>query len=219
MGPQPARRGTGPRPASPIGAATPPLSAGLLVTARADRTCWGEVINTWWRERRYFQFGSTMTNLTYRARSYTQLVWYSSHRLGCAHSQCSSANDTTFHRYVCNYCPALVHCIVCNYCPALVHFIVCNYCPVGNDPSRLSEPYTRGRPCEMCPRACRSVCAEGQCLMCTNRCPFSDLWANCGTLANRWSEWLCNTKTAHGVERFKNCRATCQCALAGDKII
>ncbi|XP_018013240.1 uncharacterized protein LOC108670291 [Hyalella azteca] len=165
----------------------------VLVSRRRKR--WGEVINTWWRERRYFQFGSTMTNLTYRARSYTQLVWYSSHRLGCAHSQCSSANDTTFHRYVCNYCPA------------------------GNDPSRLSEPYTRGRPCEMCPRACRSVCAEGQCLMCTNRCPFSDLWANCGTLANRWSEWLCNTKTAHGVERFKNCRATCQCALAGDKII
>ena len=30
------------------------------------------------------------------------------------------------------------------------------YCR-GNDPSRLSLPYTRGRPCEMCPNACRLV--------------------------------------------------------------
>ncbi|KAF2352992.1 CAP domain [Trinorchestia longiramus] len=104
----------------------------VLVTRRKKR--WGQVIRTWWGERRFFEYGaSNALNGTYRARSYTQLVWYSSHRVGCGYAECTTSGGVKYHRYVCNYCPA------------------------GNDPSSLSEPYATGRPCEMCPRACRYV--------------------------------------------------------------
>ncbi|MPD06775.1 Cysteine-rich secretory protein 1 [Portunus trituberculatus] len=81
----------------------------------------------------------------------------------------------------------------------------------GNDPGRLARPYTEGGPCSLCPGACRSLCPRRRCPLCTNSCTYSDLWVNCGTLDQQWHEWLCNTKTTQGVERFKNCRATCQC--------
>lgn len=81
----------------------------------------------------------------------------------------------------------------------------------GNDPDRLNRPYTAGTKCGQCPRSCKSPCFRRTCHLCTNACSYSDLWLNCGQLNQAWNEWLCNTKTKEGVERFKNCRATCQC--------
>lgn len=82
----------------------------------------------------------------------------------------------------------------------------------GNDPDRLNRPYTAGTKCGHCPRSCKSPCYRRTCYLCTNACSYSDMWLNCGQLNQAWHEWLCNTKTVQGVERFKNCRATCECA-------
>ncbi|XP_071546720.1 uncharacterized protein [Panulirus ornatus] len=161
-------------------------ACGQNVLVSTTKKRWSQVIARWWSGRRYFRYGGDNLNSS-AVSAYTQMAWYNSHQLGCGFAQCSTTGGATFFRYVCNYCPA------------------------GNDPKRLSQPYTRGRICSMCPGSCRSVCHRRQCHLCTNACAYSDLWINCATLNKEWHEWLCNTKTKQGVERFKNCRATCQC--------
>lgn len=156
----------------------------LLVSTTKKR--WSQVLAKWWSERRHFSYGDGYNNLSL-VSSYTQMAWYNSHQLGCGFAQCSTTGTQTFYRYV------------------------CNYCPTGNDPRRLSRPYSKGKKCSMCPGSCRSLCNGRRCGLCTNSCAYSDLWNNCPTLNQEWHEWLCNTKTKQGVERFKNCRATCQC--------
>lgn len=156
----------------------------VLVAPRKRR--WSYVLRRWWSGKRYFRFGDDSNNSSV-VSAYTQMAWYNSHQLGCGFAECATAGGSTFFRYVCNYCPS------------------------GNDPRRLSRPYTHGQSCRRCPNSCRSMCSRGQCKLCTNACTYSDLWVNCATLNKKWHEWLCNTKTSKGVERFKNCRATCQC--------
>ncbi|XP_068216458.1 cysteine-rich venom protein-like [Palaemon carinicauda] len=156
----------------------------VLVASRKRR--WSYVLRRWWSGKRYFRFGDDTNNSSIVA-AYTQMAWYNSHQVGCGFAECATTAGTTFFRYVCNYCPS------------------------GNDPRRISRPYTQGQTCRRCPNSCRSMCSRGQCKLCTNACTYSDLWVNCAMLNKKWHEWLCNTKTTKGVERFKNCRATCQC--------
>ncbi|XP_066941830.1 cysteine-rich secretory protein 2-like [Macrobrachium rosenbergii] len=156
----------------------------VLVASRKRR--WSYVLRRWWSGKRYFKFGGDINNSSIVA-AYTQMAWYNSHQVGCGFSECTTTAGITFFRYVCNYCPS------------------------GNDPRRISRPYTQGQTCRRCPNSCRSMCSKGQCKLCTNACTYSDLWVNCAMLDKKWHEWLCNTKTTKGVERFKNCRATCQC--------
>uniref|UniRef100_A0A1B0DQX0 Uncharacterized protein n=1 Tax=Phlebotomus papatasi TaxID=29031 RepID=A0A1B0DQX0_PHLPP len=47
-------------------------------------------------------------------------------------------------------------------------------------------------------------------ILCKNSCYAADLWANCHEL-NKWPGWLCNTATQEGLERRRNCLATCTC--------
>lgn len=160
-------------------------ACGQNVFVSPTKKRWNHVLQHWWGARKEFRYGE-INNLTAVA-AYTQMAWYNSHQLGCGFSQCNNPGGSTFFRYV------------------------CNYCPVGNDPERLGRPYTEGAPCSLCPGACRPLCSRHRCPLCTNACTYSDMWVNCGTLDQQWHEWLCNTKTKQGVERFKNCRATCQC--------
>nr|XP_045599407.1 uncharacterized protein LOC123758775 isoform X1 [Procambarus clarkii]XP_045599408.1 uncharacterized protein LOC123758775 isoform X1 [Procambarus clarkii]XP_045599409.1 uncharacterized protein LOC123758775 isoform X1 [Procambarus clarkii] len=161
-------------------------ACGQNVLISTTKRRWSEVIAKWWSGRRHFQYGGDHNNWSL-VSSYTQMAWYNSHQLGCGFTQCSPNGGTTFFRYV------------------------CNYCPTGNDPKRLNRPYSEGEVCSLCPGSCKSLCRRNTCNLCTNACSYSDLWINCERLDYEWHEWLCNTKTKQGVERFKNCRATCQC--------
>lgn len=75
----------------------------------------------------------------------------------------------------------------------------------GNFMDTLSRPYKRGAPCSACPGHCKAK------KLCTNSCPYGDLWINCKELDAAYHDWLCNTKTKEGLERFRFCRATCSC--------
>ncbi|XP_063593578.1 uncharacterized protein LOC134770534 [Penaeus indicus] len=161
-------------------------ACGQNVMVSPRKRHWSFVMHNWWSGRRSFTYGGESNNSS-AVSAYTQMAWYNSHQVGCGFAECSEPGGKTFFRYVCNYCPS------------------------GNDPRRLSRPYTQGRSCRKCPDACRSVCRKPECKLCTNACAYSDLWVNCKALDLQWHEWLCNTKTRHGVERFRNCRATCQC--------
>lgn len=160
-------------------------ACGQNVFVSPTKKRWSQVLQHWWSASRDFHYGEENNSSVVAA--YTQMAWYNSHQLGCGFSQCYTPGGNTFFRYVCNYCPA------------------------GNDPSRLNRPYSEGSACSLCSGACSSPCPRRHCPLCTNACTYSDLWVNCGTLNQQWHEWLCNTKTSQGVERFKNCRATCQC--------
>ncbi|KAK4292578.1 hypothetical protein Pmani_034666 [Petrolisthes manimaculis] len=161
-------------------------ACGQNVFISPTKKRWSHVLSEWWGGHEHFHYGSNDNNVTLVA-SYTQMAWYNSHQLGCGFAQCSTTGGAPFFRYVCNYCPA------------------------GNNPNRLNRPYTTGTTCSLCPHSCKSPCYRHTCYLCTNACHYSDLWLNCGQLDKEWHEWLCNTKTKQGVERFKNCRATCQC--------
>ena len=48
--------------------------------------------------------------------------------------------------------------------------------------------------------------------VCLNSCPVADLWSNCQDLENQWPKWVCGWRnTTDGIERFRNCKATCLC--------
>ncbi|XP_042866363.1 cysteine-rich secretory protein 2-like [Penaeus japonicus] len=112
---------------------------------------------------------------------YTQMVWHATHEVGCGLAYCPHASPTPFYNYV------------------------CNYCPMGNYMHVLSTPYERGPPCSACPGHCKAK------KLCTNSCPYGDIWINCKELNAAYHDWLCNTKTKEGLERFRYCRATCSC--------
>ncbi|KAF2367958.1 Cysteine-rich secretory protein [Trinorchestia longiramus] len=112
---------------------------------------------------------------------YTQLVWHASHQMGCGLAFCKDAKPRPFYNYV------------------------CNYCPIGNHLQAIGHPYDRGPSCSACPGHCKAD------KLCTNACPFGDLWVNCKDLARTFKGWLCDSKTKKGIERRKHCRATCRC--------
>lgn len=70
----------------------------------------------------------------------------------------------------------------------------------------LGRPYKKGKSCGACPNDCNPETG-----LCTNSCPFADLWVNCRDLKKEWSQWLCRDKSMEGRIRRKHCRATCYC--------
>ncbi|CAG2060094.1 unnamed protein product [Timema podura] len=139
-------------------------------------------IKTWFLERLNFTYGANHNDLEVVGH-YTQLVWASSHRVGCGFAKChrGGARGKPFYNYV------------------------CNYCPIGNFRERLGRPYKKGKPCSKCPGHCRLE------KLCTNSCPSADLWANCRDLNSTWHTWLCNDHSTEGRDRHKYCKATCNC--------
>ncbi|KAG0730596.1 Cysteine-rich secretory protein 2 [Chionoecetes opilio] len=134
---------------------------------------------TWWLEKDHFTYGGS--NDLKRVGHYTQLVWHSSHQLGCGLAHCTDARPTPFFNYV------------------------CNYCPIGNFPERIGRPYDSGSPCSGCQGKCKGR------RLCTNSCPYGDLWMNCKALQRSVPGWLCDSRTKKGLERRRYCRATCKC--------
>ncbi|XP_011505879.1 PREDICTED: cysteine-rich secretory protein 2-like [Ceratosolen solmsi marchali] len=165
-------------------------SCGQNIFISTARVPWFFAIKTWFSEERLFSYGATPEhNELNKIGHYTQMVWATSHLVGCGWAQCDGKNGPRGIPYF-SY--------------------VCNYCPGGNRVDKLSEPYEVGENCASCPGQCQL----GK--LCKNACPWADLWANCQQLRATWPGWLCDTETDQGRERRQFCRATCRCQ---DKII
>ncbi|XP_058804919.1 cysteine-rich secretory protein 2-like [Phymastichus coffea] len=144
---------------------------------------WFFAIKTWFGEDRLFKYGGSGNELS-KIGHYTQMVWASSHLVGCGWAECDGKRGPRGIPYF-SY--------------------VCNYCPAGNREDLLSTPYAAGESCSECKEHCRL----GK--LCKNSCPWADLWANCRQLRNTWPSWLCDSDTEQGRERRQFCRATCRC--------
>ncbi|XP_068226914.1 cysteine-rich secretory protein 2-like [Palaemon carinicauda] len=154
-------------------------ACGQNIFVATHQVPWFFAVKTWWLEKDLFTYGGT--NDIFAVGHYTQMVWHSSHEVGCGLAFCANAKPKPFYNYV------------------------CNYCPIGNYLESLSKPYKSGTPCSDCPGQCKAD------KLCTNSCPYGDLWVNCKELDYAFHNWLCNTKTKEGRQRFRNCRATCLC--------
>ncbi|XP_054284405.1 cysteine-rich secretory protein 2-like [Macrosteles quadrilineatus] len=155
-------------------------SCGQNIFISTHQVPWFFAIKTWFLERHNFTYDGD--NSLIEVGHYTQLVWASTHKVGCGFAECQRNSGKKYFSYV------------------------CNYCPIGNYLEKLSRPYKKGKACSGCPGHCKL----GK--LCTNSCPAADLWANCGELYNTWPQWLCRTDhTRQGRERRDNCKATCTC--------
>ncbi|CAG9854368.1 unnamed protein product [Phyllotreta striolata] len=158
-------------------------ACGQNIFVSTYKVNWFEAIKTWWMEKNLFIYGKP--NQDYRTIGhYTQVVWATTHRVGCGFAECFS--DTEFGTKV-----------FYNY--------VCNYCPAGNRRGKVHRPYKRGEPCNSCKRHC------GKNKLCQNGCNAADHYSNCRDLFKRFPTWLCSTDTREGMERKNNCLATCTC--------
>ncbi|XP_066246169.1 cysteine-rich secretory protein 2-like [Euwallacea similis] len=168
-------------------------SCGQNIFIASTKVPWLFAIETWWLEKNAFKYGGK-NNMTLVGH-YTQLVWASSHEVGCGLSKCQ--HKTQYMRE--NYPEERVRDFY-NY--------VCNYCPIGNRPGKASHPYKLGNPCSSCKKHCSKK-------LCLNSCNVSDIWANCKQLYASHPIWLCRTNTPKGKMRIEFCKATCTC---GNKI-
>ncbi|CAN0306966.1 unnamed protein product [Lampetra fluviatilis] len=93
-----------------------------------------------------------------------------------------------------------------SYCPEAIYkyVYVCHYCPAGNLNTRLSRPYDEGSPCGSCPNDCEDD-------LCTNACPYRNLYANCDPMKKIYG---C-APTGNGKIIRSYCPASCFCS---DKI-
>ncbi|XP_064466690.1 cysteine-rich venom protein LEI1-like isoform X2 [Ornithodoros turicata] len=142
-------------------------SCGQNIFVSNVKVPWFFAIKIWFLEHHNFSFGDQRNNIPSRVGHYTQMVWYSSHKLGCGFQYCGrNVTKKPYYNYV------------------------CNYCPIGNYPERFGQPYTKGKPCAKCPGHCRSK------RLCTNPCEHADFWVNCREIAQHWRHWLCSNPKA-----------------------
>lgn len=64
------------------------------------------VLKTWFAEKDNFTYGGQNNELE-DIGHYTQMVWASTHKLGCAFKKCKTGGpkNKLYYSYVCNYCP------------------------------------------------------------------------------------------------------------------
>ncbi|XP_016068137.1 PREDICTED: cysteine-rich secretory protein 3-like [Miniopterus natalensis] len=98
---------------------------------------WSDAIQSLYDEVKDFKYGFGSTRPNAVTGHYTQLVWATSHQLGCALA----------------HCPRSIY----------KYFYVCQYCPSGNVLNTIKTPYKKGKPCEDCPHHCdNGLCIEGE---------------------------------------------------------
>ncbi|CAH1960260.1 unnamed protein product [Acanthoscelides obtectus] len=158
-------------------------ACGQNIFISSHKVPWLFAIETWWLEKNIFRYGGR--NELHEIGHYTQMVWASTHEVGCGIAKCNHEPSSRFS-------------------PKVFYNYVCNYCPIGNHARRLSIPYKIGEPCSLCKQHCKRN-------LCLNSCPYADYWVNCGQLHRAFPNWVCNTSTPQGRDRFRKCRATCVC--------
>uniref|UniRef100_A0A4Q8K315 U102-Liphistoxin-Lth1a_1 n=1 Tax=Liphistius thaleban TaxID=1905330 RepID=A0A4Q8K315_9ARAC len=136
-------------------------SCGQNIFVANVQVPWFFAVKVWFLEHLNFTYGEDANDPDVVGH-YTQMVWFSTHRLGCGFHYCGP--DVAKRPY---------------------YSYVCNYCPIGNHPDRFDRPYTKGEPCSACPGHCKYN------KLCTNGCPHADFWMNCAELNSTWHNWLC----------------------------
>ncbi|XP_032755367.1 cysteine-rich secretory protein 2 [Rattus rattus] len=113
------------------------IKCGENLYMSTDPTPWSTVIQSWYEENENFVFG-VGAKPNSAVGHYTQLVWYSSFKVGCGVAYCPN-QDT------------------------LKYFYVCHYCPMGNNVMKKSTPYQQGTPCASCPNNCDNGLCTNSC--------------------------------------------------------
>ncbi|KAL1771887.1 Cysteine-rich secretory 2 [Sigmodon hispidus] len=114
----------------------------------SDPTSWSKVIQNWYDENEHFTYGvGAKPNAA--VGHYTQVVWYSSYKIGCGVAFCPGQD-------------------------ILKYFYVCQYCPAGNNVMKKGTPYEQGDACASCPNNCdnglctTSVATRDPWILCTH---------------------------------------------------
>uniref|UniRef100_A0A673TY74 Cysteine rich secretory protein 2 n=1 Tax=Suricata suricatta TaxID=37032 RepID=A0A673TY74_SURSU len=99
---------------------------------------WSVAIQTWYNENTDFIYGKGPKTSDAVVGHYTQVVWYSSYRVGCGMAYCPNQRS-------------------------LKYYYVCQYCPAGNNVSKKNTPYQQGAPCASCPGNCENGLCTNSC--------------------------------------------------------
>ncbi|XP_008584246.1 PREDICTED: cysteine-rich secretory protein 3-like, partial [Galeopterus variegatus] len=99
---------------------------------------WSDAIQYLYDEVKDFKYGFGSTRSDAKTGHYTQLVWATSHQLGCALA----------------HCPHEI----------LKYYYVCQYCPSGNIVNIMKTPYKKGKPCGDCPHHCDNGLCTNPCM-------------------------------------------------------
>lgn len=82
-------------------------ACGQNIFIASQQVPWLFAIKTWYQEKDNFTFGGVDNDLKVIGH-YTQMVWASTHQVGCGLQRCSKIGNETsplYYNYVCNYCP------------------------------------------------------------------------------------------------------------------
>ncbi|XP_036173575.1 cysteine-rich secretory protein 3-like [Myotis myotis] len=99
---------------------------------------WSYAIQKWFDEGNDFIYAMGPKQKNIVVGHYTQVVWYSSYRVGCGIAYCPKERS-------------------------LKYFYVCQYCPSGNIVGRSLTPYLKGTPCASCPDHCDNGLCTNTC--------------------------------------------------------
>ncbi|KAM9351051.1 peptidase inhibitor R3HDML [Symphorus nematophorus] len=99
-----------------------------------------DLVKSWYNERQHFSYPNRCSGSV--CSHYTQMVWASSNRVGCAVRKCSNM-------------------YVFGSAWREVTLLVCNYSIKGNWVGEA--PYKSGRPCSLCPSSYGGSCWRNQC--------------------------------------------------------
>ncbi|KAJ7345686.1 hypothetical protein JRQ81_001636 [Phrynocephalus forsythii] len=112
------------------------IACGETISQSATAISWPDVIKQWARTKTNFKYGIGPVDPRKSVYTYTQLIWYNSHKVGCAVAYCS---ENTF-----------------------PYLYLCHYCPSGNAQDKIATPYKKGLPCADCPSDCdNKLCTKG----------------------------------------------------------
>ncbi|XP_044531276.1 cysteine-rich secretory protein 3-like [Gracilinanus agilis] len=107
---------------------------------------WSKAIQDWYDEVSNFEYGKGAIDPTKPIGHYTQVVWFSSYKVGCGIAYCPNA--------------------------AFPYFYVCQYCPSGN---YKTNPYEKGPSCDKCPNSCSNKLCTNPCQYTDNISNCEDL--------------------------------------------
>ncbi|XP_033943351.1 peptidase inhibitor R3HDML [Pseudochaenichthys georgianus] len=99
-----------------------------------------DLVRSWYEERHHFSYPNRCSGAV--CSHYTQMVWASTKKVGCAVRKCSNMKvfGNTWKEAT---------------------LLVCNYSMKGNWVGEV--PYTRGKPCSVCPSSYGGSCWRNQC--------------------------------------------------------